>query len=102
MEDVSCLWGLPITGDPVTGITDSASISGRLYELLGITNNEIRGFMKKKNPTETSDTLISKKALRTRFKTLPVNATDEELRWLVFFLFKTPFVFCISNNVLTF
>jgi hypothetical protein len=101
LEDVSCLWGLPIRGEPVTGITDTTSISDRLYDLLGVTDEEVRGLMKKRGSV-TSDVLIAKKALRERFRRLPQNATDEQLRWLVFFLFKTLFVFCISNNVLTF
>ena len=99
------MWGLPISGDPVTGITDSASVQGRLYELLGVPDHEIKGLMKKRGKDaneRTSDMLVAKKALRERFKRLPQDASDQELRWLVFFLFKTLFVFYIFNNVLTF
>ena len=99
------MWGLPISGDPITGITDSVSIHGRLSELLGVKDDEIKGLMKKKRKDaneRTSDILLAKKGLRERFKTLPTDASEQQLRWLVFFLFKILFVFCIFNNVLTF
>ena len=102
---MSCLWGLPISGDPVTGVTDSASFQGRLYELLGVKDHEIKGLMKKRGKDaneKTSDMYVAKKALREHFKTLPQDASDQQLRWLVFFLFKTLFVFYIFNNILTF
>ena len=102
---MSCLWGLPISGDPVTGVTDSASFQGRLYELLGVKDHEIKGLMKKRENDaneRTSDMLVAKKALRERFLKLPKDATDQQLKWLVFFLFKIIFVFYIFNNVLTF
>ena len=98
---MSCLWGLPITGDPITGTTDSASIQGRLYDLLGIKDHEIKGLMKKRGKDaneRTSDILVSKKALskiaqrcdRTRIEVVSI------------FLFKIIFVFYIFNNVLIF
>ena len=96
---MSCLWGLPITGDPVTGITDSASIQGRLYDLLGIKDHEIKGLMKKRGNDaneRTSDILVSKKALRERFLKLPNNATEQELKWLVFFYLKSYSYFIFS------
>ena len=46
--------------------------------------------------------LVAKKALRERFLKLPTVVTDEELKWLVFFLFTTLFVFDILNIVLRF
>ena len=81
---MSCLWGLPITGEPITGFTNSARFQGRLYELLGVKDDEVKGFMKKRG-NDTYDMLIAKKAVRERFKTLPTDANDEQLKWLVFF-----------------
>ena len=79
------MWGLPISGDPVTGITDSASIQDRLYELLGIKDDEIKGFMQKMGKNDKrSDMVLAKKALRERFKRLPTGASEQEKRWLVF------------------
>lgn len=86
---MSCLWGLPIRGDPVTGMTDSASFQGRLYELLGVKDNEVKGLMKKRG-RDTHDMLVAKKALRNRFKKLPANVTDEQLKWLVIFFIYNP------------
>ena len=83
---MSCLWGLPISGDPVTGTTDTTRIQGRLYDLLGIQDNEIKRFMKKLGKDDrTSDLLLAKKALRERFRILPTGASEIEKRWLVFF-----------------
>jgi hypothetical protein len=64
-------------------MTDSASFQGRLYELLGVKDNEVKGFMKKRGK-DTHEMLVAKKALRERFLKLPTVVTDEELKWLVF------------------
>ena len=78
---------------------------GQLFELLGVNDDKIKEIIKKKGKDaneRTSDILLAKKGLRERFKTLPTDASDQQLRWFVFFLFNTLFVFCIFNNVLTF
>ena len=65
-------------------MTDSASFQGRLYELLGVKDNEVKGLMKKRGK-DTHEMLVAKKAFRERFLKLPTVVTDEELKWLVFF-----------------
>jgi len=65
-------------------MTDSASFQGRLYELLGVQDNEVKGLMKKRGK-DTHEMLVIKKVLRERFLKLPTVVTDEELKWLVFF-----------------
>ena len=64
-------------------------------------DNEVKGLMKKRGK-DTHEILVAKKALRERFLKLPTVVTDEELKWLVFFLFTTLFVFDILNIVLRF
>lgn len=84
LEDVSCLWGLPISGAPVTGFTDGMGMRDRVYDLLGIREDEIENFMKKRSE-KTSDWIMRKKTLRERFKRLPAAADEQMLKWLVFF-----------------
>ena len=52
LEDVSCLWGLSISGAPLTGFSDGASIKDRVFDLLGIPEDEQSDFMKKRGVME--------------------------------------------------
>ena len=84
MEDVSCLWGLPITGVPVTGSTDGRNAKGRLFELLGIKEHEQSGLMKKRGPEgneRSMELTFLKSKFRERFEKLPVDRTDQTLKW---------------------
>ncbi|XP_078156050.1 serine/threonine-protein phosphatase 7 long form homolog [Carex rostrata] len=74
LEDVSCLWGLPITGVPVTGSTDGRNAKGRLFELLGIKEHEQSALMKKRGPEgneRSMELIFLKSKFRERFEKLP-------------------------------
>ena len=84
MEDVSCLWGLPITGVPVTGSTDGINAKGRLFELLGIKEHEQDDLMKKRGPEgnkKSVELTFLKSAFRDRFQDLPPQRDAQTLKW---------------------
>lgn len=68
LEDVSCLWGLPITGVPVTGSTNRANAKGWLFELLGIKVYEQLKFMKKKIGAEGNEKYIDWTMLKSKIR----------------------------------
>ena len=84
MEDVSCLWGLPITGVPVTGSTDGRNTKGRLFELLGIKEHEQSELFKKRG-TERNERSMEltflKSKFRERFGKLPADRDEQMLKW---------------------
>jgi hypothetical protein len=77
---VSCLWGLPIKGVPVTGRSDGVWARSRMFELLGIRDVEVDLFMKKRGSAH-SDWIMTKKMLRQRFKKLPDGADEQTVQW---------------------
>ncbi|XP_078151244.1 serine/threonine-protein phosphatase 7 long form homolog [Carex rostrata] len=86
LEDVSCLWGLPITGVPVTGTADGRNAKGRLFELLGIKEHEQSDLLKKwgseRNERSMELTFLKSK-FRERFEKLPVERDEQTLKWYV-------------------
>ncbi|XP_078170655.1 serine/threonine-protein phosphatase 7 long form homolog [Carex rostrata] len=86
LEDVSCLWGLPITRVPVTGSTDGTNAKGRIFELLGIKEHEQSELMKKRGPEgneKCMELTFLKSKFRNRFKELPGKHNDQTLKWYV-------------------
>lgn len=82
LEDVSCLWGLPISGEPVTGISDddSESNSKMLRELLGIDEDDpIRKKRKSAGRMKTSEYALSLKELRERFSVFPDDPSQADV-----------------------
>jgi hypothetical protein len=86
LQDVSCLWALPIMGSPVTGPSDS-DWSNLVDELLGAgTANAVLKKKKRSGPNDpqevrsTSGYAINLKLLRDRFIAMPGEPTDEQVR----------------------
>jgi hypothetical protein len=86
LQDVSCLWALPIMGSPVTGRSD-----GEWYtladELLGAgTASAVFKKKKRSEPNDlnvvhmTSKYAINLKLLYNRFAAMPAEPTDEQVR----------------------
>ncbi|XP_078152756.1 serine/threonine-protein phosphatase 7 long form homolog isoform X3 [Carex rostrata] len=79
LQDVSCLWGLPITGEPLTGV-EYGEYGSLIGELLGLTPDD--GVQKKRkfgDAYRVSQYAISLPQLRRRFAGLGEAATDEEI-----------------------
>jgi hypothetical protein len=90
LQDVSCLWALPIVGLPVTGASDR-TWSILVDQLLG--NGTASAVLKKKKRSGPNDTqevraqsgyAISLKELRIRFAAMPNTelgeSTEEQIR----------------------
>ena len=78
------MWGLPITGVPVTGSTDGMNAKGRLFELLGIKEHEQSELMKKWGSGENKkcmEFIFLKSKFRDRFQDLPPSRDDQTLKW---------------------
>ena len=75
LQDVNCLWGLPISGEPVTGNSDEG-----LMELIEncLGPNMSNALLLNRKPTPSSFR-ISLHLLRVHFPRLRVGATDEEI-----------------------
>uniref|UniRef100_A0A8R7TKD3 Aminotransferase-like plant mobile domain-containing protein n=1 Tax=Triticum urartu TaxID=4572 RepID=A0A8R7TKD3_TRIUA len=86
LQDVSCLWGLPIHGKPLIGKADAAW-SGLIERLLGIPVDEQH--MKQKRRRKDDDNVAVKNSqyslnlgkLRERFQVMPDNPVDREIHW---------------------
>lgn len=86
LQDVSCLWGLPIHGRPITGQADGSWVD-MIERLLGIPMEE-QHMKQKKRKKEDDMTMvsysrysISLSKLRDRFRVMPKNATEREINW---------------------
>src|SRR5271157_3667251 len=86
LQDVSCLWALPITGSPVTGPSDG-DWPNLVDELLGAgTASAVLKKKKRSGPNDpqvvrsTSGYAINLKLLRDRFTAMPGEPTDEQVR----------------------
>ena len=78
------MWGLPITGVPVTGSTDGRNSKGRLFELLGIKEHEQSDLMKKRGSEgneKNMELTFLKSKFRERFENLPTNRDEQTLKW---------------------
>ncbi|XBI19446.1 hypothetical protein VPH35_060971 [Triticum aestivum] len=86
LQDISCLWGLPIHGKPLVGIAD-APWSELVERLLGIPVDEQH--MKQKKRRKGDDNIVVRDSqyslnlgkLRERFHVLPDNPMDREINW---------------------
>ncbi|XP_045087291.2 serine/threonine-protein phosphatase 7 long form homolog [Aegilops tauschii subsp. strangulata] len=86
LQDISCLWGLPIHGKPLVGIAD-APWSKLVERLLGIPVDEQH--MKQKKRRKGDDNIVVRDSqyslnlgkLRERFHVLPDNPMDREINW---------------------
>ncbi|KAF6998783.1 hypothetical protein CFC21_014870 [Triticum aestivum] len=86
LQDVSCLWGLPIHGKPLVGKAD-AQWSEIFESLLGIPMDEQH--MKQKKRRKGDDNVVVRNSqyslnlgkLRERFHVLPDNPMDREINW---------------------
>lgn len=83
LQDVSCLWALPIHGIPVTGHSDLGSIAW-VAELLGDIPLTAWKQKKRKKANDELDVTysryqISLKWLRETFRELPANPTEEQI-----------------------
>lgn len=85
LQDVSCLWGLPIQGDPVTGESD-AMWGPVIEEYLGIPISEQGMEQKIREKKDTEDVMITNSRyyirlpmLRERFHAMPDNPTQEQI-----------------------
>ena len=71
LGDVSALWGLPIDGEPIGGVSDHPDLQRMIPELLGCHPNQLqKKFNKKKGEEEearSSTYCISLKSLRAHF-----------------------------------
>lgn len=68
----------------MTGFADGGRAKERVYDLLGIREEEQSEFMKKRGAEGTekrSDWIMQKKKLRQRFKKLPADADEQTLEW---------------------
>lgn len=90
LQDVSCLWGLPIKGDPVTGFADVNAVD-LVERLLGVGVADLVLKKKKRSGSNeetvrltTSGYSIHLKELRTRFAAMPTEQpgepTEEQVR----------------------
>lgn len=86
LQDVSCLWGLPIHGRLITGQADGSWVD-MIERLLGIPMEE-QHMKQKKRKKEDDMTMvsysrysISLSKLRDRFRVMPKNATEREINW---------------------
>ena len=71
LDDVSCLWALPITGLPVTGMSDG-NWEGLVNECLGVGAwDELMKSKKRPSEIKKSGYAINLKRLRNRFKAMP-------------------------------
>lgn len=71
LEDVSCLWALPITGLPVTGMSDG-NWEGLVNECLGVGAwDALMKPKKRSSAIQKSGYAINLKSLRNRFKAMP-------------------------------
>jgi len=77
LQDVSCLWGLPITGDPVTGV-EYTDCNQLMSELLGLDNLNKRR-KHKSGEHRPSSSAISLPTLRDRFQGLAEDATPAQV-----------------------
>ena len=86
LQDVSCLWGLPIHGKPLVGIAD-APWSELVERLLGIPVDEQHMKQKKRRKGDgnivvrDSQYSLNLGKLRERFHVLPDNPMDREINW---------------------
>jgi Plant mobile domain len=86
LQDVSCLWGLPISGPPIIGPSDrdTAKLINDAFGM-NINNNMMKKNTKKKGGENGEDYVgqssfrINLKWLRMTFSKLAENATDEEV-----------------------
>lgn len=85
LQDVSCLWGLPIQGDPIIGESD-AMWGPTIEKYLGIPISEQRMQQKKRKKKGTKDVVItysgysiSLPMLRERFHAMPANPTQAQI-----------------------
>ena len=74
LGDVSALWGLPIDGEPIGGISDSPQLQGMIGELLGCDPKNLqKKYKKQKKKGDEEDVFtysgysISLAALRSHF-----------------------------------
>jgi Plant mobile domain len=84
LQDVSCLWGLPITGDHIVGPSDR-DLQQLIETNLGVDmSRALLKLMKKKGGENDDDVVqsgyqISLNLLRAKFKNLDDNATVEDV-----------------------
>lgn len=87
LQDVSCLWGLPIHGIPVGGVSDGGS-AHLVQPLLGMTPDVALKKRKSGEEMVPSGYHLKLKAIRDEFaEPLGEGYTDEELRrYILFYL----------------
>lgn len=86
LQDISCLWGLPISGKLIVGQSDG-NWSDMIERYLGIPPEDQE--MKKKKRKKEDDTFalsysrysITLSKLRDRFRVMPSNPTQREIDW---------------------
>lgn len=86
LQDISCLWGLPISGKLIVGQYDG-NWSDMIERYLGIPPEDQE--MKKKKRKKEDDTFalsysrysITLSKLRDRFRVMPSNPTQREIDW---------------------
>ena len=70
LQDVSCLWGMTITGEPVTGV-EYGDFRPLCEELLGIPHDQLQKEKKKGERFAILPSTISLMKLRAKFKDYP-------------------------------
>ena len=70
LQDVSCLWGMTIVGDPVTGI-EYGDFRDLCQDLLGMPHAALQKEKKRGTKTQISPGIISLHKLRAAFKEFP-------------------------------
>lgn len=70
LQDVSCLWGMTIIGEPVTGV-EYGDFRALCLELLGIPHEDLQKEKKRGEKTVVSPSCISLAKLRARFQVFP-------------------------------